>query len=61
MKKPATPKTAKTRTRPQTRSFSVRLDVTMIERVDRMARDNGTKRNSLIQIAIARLLKQGLL
>jgi metal-responsive CopG/Arc/MetJ family transcriptional regulator len=57
MKKQPVPKK---RRKPETRTFSIRLETTMIDEIDKMARENGTRRNPLIQIAIAKLLKQGL-
>lgn len=41
-------------------SVTLRLDPAQLERLDALATDKGTTRTALIQIAIARILKEGL-
>jgi uncharacterized protein (DUF1778 family) len=54
-KRPGRPKIADPRP-----SVTLRLKPDQLEHLDRMAEENGTTRTALMQIAVARLLKEGL-
>ncbi len=62
VKKPAQAKSGKPTLKPkeETDTIHVRLPMTTIQLLDKLAAENSTYRNAIVQIAIARLVKTGL-
>jgi predicted transcriptional regulator len=50
----------KKRKKPESRAFSIRLQLKQMEALDQLAEKKGITRNSLIQLAIAQMLEQGI-